>query len=547
MAKPIARAITDLSPGEIVARSIYRAQLSCGTSNQPAFSCKKPVWITCFFDGTGNNFYEDGAPSVDPFRVKYSNISKLAMLAHPLDDDSTRTYSLYAPGVGTPFPAVNDTGGGLDKATGMATASKGESRISWMLNELKRRVDSHMPHVNQINLAVFGFSRGAAQARAFVRRLKEVCQQQNEDLNWTRSGGSPYYPRVVIYFLGLFDTVASVGFGGSRLEKDIELALGPVVSVPLRLVDGGGHAAWASDIRIPGYVRFCEHFVAAHEVREKFPSDSVREDQIMPNNCRETFYPGAHSDVGGGYESMAQEGRSNELARIPLCNMYLSAYSAGVPFKAPKDVLSSAGSLFDISVELRECFSIYMDHVSTDDRLEAQCISHMNAYYHWRWGRTERRREREKRTRELIQAGQAVVAASPDLYMTTTDREWEEDVVNIAEKRTGYFRWRTVPHEDAIFQAWKGTLRRALSPTKLEKFDMFFDRYVHDSIAGFKNQMGDAYISAAERSRWAINRRYFIGKRGGKYLFWQYEGVNPLTSAAKTAFQTAGSQSLDSA
>jgi hypothetical protein len=354
-------------------------------------------------------------------------------------------------------------------------------------------------------------------------------------LIWTRSGGSPYYPRVVIYFLGLFDTVASVGFGGSRLEKNIEVVLGPVVSIPLRLVDGGGHAAWASDLRIPPYVRFCEHFVAAHEVREKFPSDSVREDQVMPTNCRETFYPGAHSDVGGGYEAMAQEGRSNELARIPLCNMYLSAYAAGVPFKPPKDVISMAGSLFDISDELRECFSVYMEHVSASDRLESQCISHMNAYYHWRWGRTERRRERDRRTRELVQNGQSVVSATPDSYMTTTDREWEEDVVNIAEKRTGFFRWRTVPHEDAIFQAWKGTLRKALSPANLKKFDLFFDRYVHDSIAGFKNQMSDAYIGAAESSRWATNRRYFIGKRGEKFLFWQYEGVDPMTSPAKTA------------
>ena len=537
MAKPIVRAITDLSPAEVVARSIYRSQLSHCEPGAPVFSCKKPVWITCFFDGTGNSYYNDGQLSSELSEVRYSSIAKLAMLAHQPNDDTTRTYVLYAPGVGTAFPAIKDTGGGLEKATGMATAAKGELRISWMMDELTKRIDPHMPHINQINVAVFGFSRGAAQARAFVRRLKDICQQQNDDLIWTRSGGSPYYPRIVIYFMGLFDTVASVGFGGSRLEKDIEVVLGPVVSIPLRLIDGGGHAAWASDLRIPGYVRFCEHFVAAHEVREKFPSDSVRDDQVMPNNCRETFYPGAHSDVGGGYESMTQEGRTNELARIPLCNMYLSAYSAGVPFKPPKDVLSSAGSLFDISDELRECFSNYMEHISADERLESQCISHMNAYYHWRWGRTERRRERDKRTRELVLSGQSVVTATSDSYMSTTDREWDEDVVSIAEKRTGFFRWRTVPHEDAIFQAWKGTLRKALSPAKLAKFDMFFDRYVHDSIAGFKNQMSDAYVSAAEKSRWATNRRYFIGKRGGKFLYWQYEGVDPLTSPGKTALQ----------
>lgn len=534
MSKPVIRRITDLSKHEQAARSIYRTELGRVETARDMSQCRKPVWITCFFDGTGNNFDQDGGGSNVEESVKYSNVCKLWTFAHPQNDVVNRTYSLYATGVGTPFSPVGDTGGGIDKALGMSAARKGQDRITWMLSQLKMKVDTHVPHVNQINVAVFGFSRGAAEARAFVRQLAAQCYQQGDELIWTKSSGFKQ-PRLVIYFFGIFDTVASVGFGGSRLESSLKYTLPLSMGGVLAVVDDGGHAEWASDLRIPKYVRFCEHFVASHEVREKFPSDSVREDQSMPSNCRETFYPGAHSDVGGGYASQAQEGRSNELSRIPLCNMYLSAYSAGVPFYAPTEVLSRAGALFNISTELQACFDVYMKHVKDDYLLEKQVMAHMNIYYHWRWGRTERRRAEQKAQEALKAKGQQVMSATPDAYMSITDSEWEEDVQNIAEKKTGFFRSSTEPLEDVIFDAWKGTLRKSMSPQERALFDKFFDRYVHDSIAGFKNQMADSHIGSVEESRWARNRQYFLGKRGKKFLYWRYEGKRPEDAEARQA------------
>ncbi|MFY0583563.1 hypothetical protein ACN28S_63020 [Cystobacter fuscus] len=41
--------------------------------------------------------------------------------------------------------------------------------------------------------------------------------------------------------------------------------------------------------------------IAAHEIRNSFPVDSVLQGNSYPKNCREMVYPGAHSDVGGGY------------------------------------------------------------------------------------------------------------------------------------------------------------------------------------------------------------------------------------------------------
>ena len=535
MSKPIIRRLTDITKNERFARSVVRTRLGKVTMTKDLTACRKPVWISCFFDGTGNNYKDDGNGSLASTTVKYSNVAKLGRFAHKAEDAEHQTYAIYAPGVGTPFPEIGDSGGGIDKALGMASAAKGQARISWMLKQLKARIDRHMPHVNQINVAVFGFSRGAAQARAFVRQLGGQCYQQGDgQLIWTKSGGF-IQPKLVFYFLGIFDTVASVGFGGSRLEKNLRYFLGPVLGGALSMVDDGGHADWAGDLRIPSYVQFCEHYVAAHEVREKFPSDSVRINQSTPLNCRETFYPGAHSDVGGGYDDMNQEGRSNELSRIPLCNMYLSAYAAGVPFKPPEEVLKNYDSLFRISSDLQRSFEAYMRYVSVDGRLEKQVISHMNAYYHWRWGRTERQRAARREREAIIARGQSVMYATPDEYMTITDREWERDVQNIAEKKTGFFRSSTEPLEDVIFDAWRGKLRKSMTITERKLFDMFFDRYVHDSVAGFKNQMSDSKIGFVEASRWSRNRQYFMGKRGKKFLYWRYEGAKPEVGGVREA------------
>jgi hypothetical protein len=535
MSTPTIRRLSDVSKHEKIARSIYRTELGRIASSKDFTSCRKPVWVSCFFDGTGNNYEKDGNGAINPELEKYSNIAKLGRFAHEASDVKKQTYAIYAPGVGTPFAEIGDTGGGIDKALGMASAAKGQDRITWMLNKLKQCVDQHMPHINQINVAVFGFSRGAAQARAFVRQLAAQCSQQGDgQLDWIKSGGF-IPPRLVIYFLGVFDTVASVGFGGSRLERTMTEIFNLVNGKIYLDTGSGGHADWAEDLSIPSCVRFCEHYLAAHEVREKFPADSIRVDHVTTPNCRETIYPGAHSDVGGGYDDMFQESRSNELSRIPLCNMYLSAYAAGVPFNPPEDILRDYGSLFKITGGLQNCFEAYMKHISPENRLETQVVSHMDSYYHWRWGRTERQRLARKEREAIIAKGNAVVHAKPDDYMSITDREWETDVQNIAEKKTGYLRRSTQSFEDMIYDAWKGKLRNSMTVAERELFDKFFDRYVHDSVAGFKNQMSDSKIGFVEASRWSRNRQYFMGKRGTKFLYWRYEGLRPETSKVKEA------------
>ncbi|WP_248858206.1 DUF2235 domain-containing protein [Stenotrophomonas maltophilia] len=99
------------------------------------------------------------------------------------------------------------------------------------------------PWVDRIRISVFGFSRGATEARVFCNWLGDACDPGSGPL---RLCGIP----VQIDFMGLFDTVASVGAAKSFFESVFD-----------------GHGGWASaeDLRIPADVRRCVHMVAAHE------------------------------------------------------------------------------------------------------------------------------------------------------------------------------------------------------------------------------------------------------------------------------------------
>lgn len=539
---PAIRRITDLTPADNATRNQHREALD-PMQIEACKECPKPVWFSAFFDGTGNNFDADGNGSKDVNVVSYSNIAKLWQFAHVDDKAIPRTVRRYIEGVGTPCAKVGDSGGGVDKALGMASARKGELRLRWMLNELNSHVSKHMPAVSQINVSVFGFSRGATEARAFVRMLTDqLAENIGGRLWWRQPNMKGIRPEVVVYFMGILDTVASTGFGGSRLESQVEYSLGPLIGGYLHYIDDGGHAAWANDLRIPEYVRQCVHFVASHECREKFPSDSVREDRNVPPNCVETFYPGMHSDVGGGYTRDSQEGRTNELANVPLNNLFIEAWKAGVPLKPPAQVMAEAGALFAISPELEEVWNAYMAQGSgqasgpapVGNRLETNVIWHMNRYYQWRASRSRR-----------LHDGRLKPPGGVDHYMAITDAEWNDDADQIRRQAGGVVTGPISDQMKAIDVATRvtGNWLGGLDPALRQKFDRFFDVYVHDSIAGFKSQMADSYVSVVEQSRWTTSRRYFLGKRGKKFLFWTYAGDKAEQAAAQIAMREAAGSS----
>ena len=72
------------------------------------------------------------------------------------------------------------------------------------------------PAPEQINVAVFGFPRGAAEARAFVNWMYALCDEVDGGYQFA---GIP----LRVEFLGIFDTVASVGVAGGFTSGLLEV------------------------------------------------------------------------------------------------------------------------------------------------------------------------------------------------------------------------------------------------------------------------------------------------------------------------------------
>lgn len=329
---------------------------------QKGSECQGQVHVSIYFDGTGNNREWAGtfvtgktrATQTQLVRNGHSNVARLYDVG--LAEQENGFFSVYVPGVGTPFPDVGDTNQDGDTLGGGA-ARYGADRIHWSIlqvfnsvhrylngvdlltaveakalvssmsetrllegmtrrslldaiaQRLERVVKGHQRRVKSVHVSVFGFSRGAAQARAFVHRLYETAEAWGSGCGYNIAG-IPLY----LNFMGIFDTVASVGVAAmSRVSK--------------------GKWDWASGdmMSIHPEARQCVHFAALHEQRINFPLD-------LASSGKEVLYPGMHSDVGGGYSpggqgkdfvSGAAEGTA-KLSQIPLIDMHHEAIKAGV-------------------------------------------------------------------------------------------------------------------------------------------------------------------------------------------------------------------------
>ncbi|QNA90178.1 DUF2235 domain-containing protein [Massilia sp. Dwa41.01b] len=399
-----------LSARENMRRAKALATLSSKTSPT---ACSGQIFVGIFFDGTGNNREVDYVSvKGEPGKHKHSNVVRLF---HTYPDGqqrgTTRYYRFYVPGVGTAFPEIGDNGGTL--GTGMSW--NGEPRLIWGITRIFNAVsdfvsDSEIipadqagriangtggvgstavhrnhvfgtfwakrleamvssrnrnkPYPEQINVSVFGFSRGAAEARAFVNWLHEICKS---DGGGYTLAGIP----LRLDFLGIFDTVASVGIAGA-------FATG--------VLGSEGRQSWASDnMQIHPNVESCLHIVAAHEVRATFPLDSVRVEGKYPPNVKEYVYPGAHSDVGGGYSSNAQ-GKTDALARIAGFEMYCAALAAGVPFLSFTELDPKTRNELAPSENALAAFKSYMQSAGIQEGpVEAMMRAHMGAYFTYRY------------------------------------------------------------------------------------------------------------------------------------------------------------------
>lgn len=67
MERPTIKRLSDAKLSEQLQNIEARTALGELAELENCKICKKPVWISCFFDGTGNNYDEDGKGEKKPY------------------------------------------------------------------------------------------------------------------------------------------------------------------------------------------------------------------------------------------------------------------------------------------------------------------------------------------------------------------------------------------------------------------------------------------------------------------------------------------------
>jgi uncharacterized protein (DUF2235 family) len=274
----------------------------------------KHIVICC--DGTGNEFGDTN--------------SNVVRLYQALARDQGPVAAYYHPGVGTMGAKNALTVGGKawTKFRGLA--------FGYGLSENIADAYRFLMHAFEPGdkVFVFGFSRGAYTARALCAMLQmfgllapgneglipyAIRLFKRRDRRWLaglHSSSNKFRTSAAFkktfcrecrpHFLGLWDTVSSVGW-----------ILDPIGLKP-------GTLPFTFDL---GEVATIRHAVAVDERRAFYRTNLVREQP--GRDIKQVWFPGVHSDVGGGYP----EGVSG-LGKISLRWMFREAAAAGLPLDA---------------------------------------------------------------------------------------------------------------------------------------------------------------------------------------------------------------------
>lgn len=340
--------------------------------------------------------------------------------------------------------------------------------------------------VQTIHVSIFGFSRGATQARAFANWLVDICKLDARLAHRGDTMSLGGFP-LEIDFLGLYDTVASVGIGNTTGNSTLGKYL-------------DGHSAWAdseSNLRIPAEIRKCVHLVAAHEVRRSFPLDSIAVGNTLPANAEEVVFPGVHSDIGCGY-APGEQGRGTDptgadmLARLPLLYMYRAARIAGTPLKL-EFASDAAKQRFKVTPETIQAFNAYISDASVKQgTLTAIMRDQAKMQIQWR---LMRRASGSNPVDTSSSFKRATNFDRNDLH--SANLEFEGEVAKFENWLAGRPKSFVPSEQPPGFHnehenEWQEIARWWRTGAKPSQAVLsFFDDYVHDSRAWFKFSLSD--------------------------------------------------------
>ncbi|WP_330961829.1 DUF2235 domain-containing protein [Photobacterium sp. 53610] len=275
---------------------------------------KRVLRIGVFFDGTGQN------KENDRYKETYGNKSRsnIGRLFDAYPEEPGKIAKIYVSGVGTVDgaflePSKIDDGkdeANIGQALGVSVFDttgafgKWQSLLQQLITIIRILETAQIyQEITHVEFDVFGFSRGAALARHFVnaalkglpdytrrRRgrdnlgiLPNLLGKEDELIFTSREGYHLDTTRqTYVRFVGLFDTVGSFYWPGNDDEGNFDLTLKPDCAERV--------------------VQLCAH----HEYRVNFPLTMLKSHGKLPKNFYEEIFPGAHSDVGGGYSSIQQ-------------------------------------------------------------------------------------------------------------------------------------------------------------------------------------------------------------------------------------------------
>jgi len=288
------------------------------------------VKAAIFFDGTGNNQNNITKRLRDSTYMKpkgwqlwksdsdyesyeqfYSNVATLYFM-HDIKAGGEPIVSVYMEGIGTSNDGPDDTSGGGFGAgpTGIvARVNRGISDISTAVRKKLQKAGKGF-FLEELTVYAFGFSRGAAAARHFCARRVQLRGGRNSlcrELN--------VEDKVVkLKFVGLYDTVSSYDPSGEETPAEPSNT-SYIAKAARHLPFRQGDAAFRDDVGElhlkmddPTLERVV-HLMAADEYRLNFSLTTIAS-ALQQGKGFELKLPGAHSDIGGGYQRVLAEERT---------------------------------------------------------------------------------------------------------------------------------------------------------------------------------------------------------------------------------------------
>jgi len=253
---------------------------------------RRVLRIGIFFDGTANNQFNSQSGlerqargqviDADSSYAKVpTNIARLHQrypVQSTFDANGMAITSLYISGIGTTtgagdtrFPAQT-YGRGSTGVLGKAVQAR--TQLAECLEHFVQQLPEHT--LSDVQLDLFGFSRGAAAARHFANLVNATRFEDRHKL-------APGF-ECTIHFIGLFDTVAAMG--GLTDLGDVSDAINPGLNLYLG----------------PESAQQVVQLSARDEQRRNFSLS-----RIAPQWPMDIAVPGAHADVGGGYPLQMSE------------------------------------------------------------------------------------------------------------------------------------------------------------------------------------------------------------------------------------------------